>query len=245
MFNGESEDTMNHLKIMHELLKEKKTLAEIPVSDLPFVTISREAGAGGHLLSYVLITDFLKQRGDLFEGWHVFDRQLCEIIAEDSEIQDAMDVLTLEDYRTSEFGDLLETLFTGRSEKDALFRSTCKVIRMLAAIGKVIVVGRAGCCVTRGMKSGIHIRLVASESKRVAWMMKRFQFSRADALKVVRKQDEDRAKLMKTFFNRDIGDPLLYDAVFDTDRMEMHDIAAFIINEIRERQKGVTERVRS
>lgn len=226
---------MNHLKLMQKLLKERRDFEDLPEFDFPFVTISRQAGAGAHLLSYVLLSEFLKHRdNELFEGWHVFDKQLCDAIEQDPVWQNTVEALATEEYH-SEFTDFLESLFTGKSKQYAHNKSTFRVVRMLAQLGKVILVGRCSSLVTLDLPRGIHIRLVAPHAQRVAWMMKRFKYSRDQARDVIDKQDSDRRKLVKLFFQRDVEDPLLYDAIWNTSRVDMETICHSTVEMIESR----------
>lgn len=226
---------MNHLKMIQQFLKEHRNFEDLPEYGYPFVTISRQGGAGGHLLSYVILTEFLKHRDNpVFEGWHVFDKELCEVVAKDPLLQDSMEVLVGEKYR-SEFKDFIESMFTGKSDQYLLYKTTFKVVRMLALIGKVIVVGRGGSLVTADLPQGIHIRLVAPEANRVVWMMKRFKLNKEDARKLVDKQDSDRKKLIRMFFHRDIESPLLYDVVWNTGKVGMDVITGTMIAMIQQR----------
>ncbi len=214
---------------------------ELPASGFPFVTISRQAGAGGHLLSYVILSEFLKyDKQELFQGWHVFDKQLCEVIAQDPQIQDSIETLAREKY-TPEFRDFLESLFTGQSSRYTLYKTTFKIVRMLAVIGKVIVVGRGGALVTADLPQGIHIRLVAPESQRVIWMMKRFKLTKEEAKAAMAKQDSDRKKLIRMFFQRDIEDPHVYDVVWNTGRVGLDVICRNTIELIRARAEPKTK----
>ena len=221
---------MNHLKLIHQFIKENRNPDEVPETGYPFITISRQAGAGGHLLSYVITTDMLNmgKHSELFRGWHVFDKQLCEIVAQDPDLQDSVDAVLKERYQ-SEFSDFMDSLFSGYSKQYLLYKRTFKVVRMLAAIGKVIIVGRGGACVTHDMKQGVHARLVAPEAHRLRWMMNKFKITRDEAHRAIDKQDADRRKLMRTFFNKDIDDPLLYDTVWNTATVELHDISHALI----------------
>lgn len=224
---------MNHLKLIQDYLRSHGTVADIPATGFPFVTISRQAGAGGHLLSYVLLTDFLKEPDrKLFEGWHVFDRQLCEVVASDPQLQSSFQALLTERYR-SEFAEFIESLFTGRSRQYEEYKKTSEVVRVLATLGKVIIVGRAGCCVARDLAGGVHVRLVAPEPARVRWMMSKLRLSQEEARALVREQDQQRRRMLNTFFNRDIDDPLLYDAVWNTDRATPHEISQSIIQMLK------------
>jgi len=228
---------MNHLKMVQQFIKERRDFEDLPEYGFPFVTISRQAGAGGHLLSYVILSEFLKFKGtELFEGWHVFDKDLCEVVAKDPQLQGSMEVLVAEKYR-SEFREFIESLFTGQSRQYLLYKTTFKVVRMLAMIGKVVIVGRGSALVTADLLQGVHIRLVAPKTSRVAWMMKRFKLGKEAAVKAIDKQDSDRRKLIKLFFHRDIENPLLYDAVWNTGKVPLEVVTRATIDMIRERGK--------
>ena len=227
---------MNHLKMIQQFLKERRDFEDLPEFGYPFVTISRQAGAGGHLLAYVILTEFLKKKecNSLFEGWHVFDKELTEVVAKDPLLRTDIEGLVAQKQRT-QFNDFVESLYTGRYEQYELQRTTFKVVRMLALIGKVILVGRAGSLVTADLPQGIHLRLVAPEAHRIVWMMKRFKMNKEDAQELVKRQDSDRRKLIKLFFNRDIESPLLYDMVWNTGRVGLDVISAATIELIRQR----------
>jgi cytidylate kinase len=87
------------------------------------------------------------------------------------------------------------------------------------------------------MPQGIHIRLVAPKAHRVVWMMKRFKLGKEEASKTIDKQDSDRRKLIKLFFHRDIENPLLYDAVWNTEKVPLELITRATIDMILERQR--------
>lgn len=221
-------------RFIQEFLQKKEPLVNVSESGFPFVTISRESSAGGHLLSYVLMSEFEKQTdpNGLFKGWHVFDRQLCEMIAHDVDMRQSVEQLLHDKYH-SEFKDYVDSLFTGHSDMYTLQKSTSRVIHMLAATGKVIIVSSHACFVTRDLKAGVHVRLVAPEPRRIAWMMKRFNMNKPDAQKAVEEQDSCQKELISKIFNKHVSDPLLYDAVWNTARVEMQEIASSVIDMIR------------
>jgi cytidylate kinase len=226
---------MNHLKMIQQFLKERRDFEDLPEFGYPFVTISRQAGAGGHLLSYVILTDFLKRRENpTFEGWHVFDKDLVEVVAKDPLLQNDMEIMVSQRYM-SQINDFFESLLTGRTAEDTLHRTMFKVVRMLALIGKVILVGRGGSLVTADLPQGVHIRLVAPEAHRVVWMMKRFRMNKEEAREAVLKQDSDRRKLIKLFFRRDIEDPLLYDMTWNTGKVPLDVISRSTVDLIQQR----------
>jgi len=219
---------MNHLKIIHEFLQAHRDPEDIPATGFPFVTITRQAAAGGHLLAHVTTTDFIKYpEEDVLQGWHVFDRELCELIAQDPELETSVESLMAERYRP-EVSDFVESLLTGRSKQFLLQKKTFRIVRMLATIGKVIIVGRGAQCVTQSMAQGIHVRLVAPAEQRIRWMMRKLNLSREEARKMTESQDKERRVYTKDVFGKDIDDPLLYDATFNSARMDMHEMSRTI-----------------
>jgi hypothetical protein len=134
---------MNHLLMVKQYLENKTQFGGIQPTGFPFITISRQAAAGGHLLSQVIVTDFLKLNGEVFKGWHVFDRDICELVALDPSLHASMEQLVHERYR-SEFSEFMDGLFSGKSQQYMTLKKTFSIVRILAAIGKVIIVGRGG-----------------------------------------------------------------------------------------------------
>lgn len=191
----------------------------------PFITISREAGAGGHTLADALLENFEHQEDtDLFKGWQVFDRRLCELVADDPAYRHSLQSLLAEEYRTRAdefFHQILRSSVDQRAVMERVFR----VVRAVASVGKAIIVGRAGEEVTRDIGPGITVRLVAPEDVRIRGVMDHYGLSREAALEEAKRLDEARARLLKTHFRVDIEDPLRYDAVFNTGLLPIEAVA--------------------
>ncbi len=200
----------------------------------PFVTISRQTGAGGHAFARALLDEMGKEDNPLFQGWQVFDRELCKKLMEDPTLHVSMQSLLTEEYR-SEVEDAIFSLLGGETPRYTVVKKLFETIRMLGALGRVIIVGRVGMCVTRGLPGGVHIRLVASEATRVKRMVGLLQVSEKEAREMIYKHDRDRARLVRDHFSRDIHDPLLYDATWNTDAASFEDIAASVIALIKRR----------
>jgi cytidylate kinase len=224
---------MNHLKMIQQFLKEKRDVEDIPDYGFPFVTISRQSGAGGHLLASVLHGEIRSRREiPLFDGWHIFDRELCDLVARDPLLMNDIEGLMADKVR-SEFNSFVESLFTGRSEPLNLERTTFKVVRMLAMIGKVILVGRGGAFVTADLPQGVHVRLVAPEAHRIARTMKNLKMHKEEAREWMEKQDAARRKLIKLFFQRDVAEPLHYDMVWNTGRVGLDLVTNATLNLVK------------
>jgi hypothetical protein len=231
---------MNHLKLIRQFLDGRRSFDELHETGYPFVTISRQSGAGAQRLADYLLSEFTHQsNAELFGGWHIFDRNLCEVVAEDPEIQEAFKT-AIDEHAYSEFKDFMESLFTGRAPRYVLYKKTFKIMRLLALLGKVILIGRAGALVTRDLKQGVHVRLVAPEAQRIVRMMTRYKLTREEARQVVARQDADRRKLIRMFFHREIEDPLLYDVVWNTGTVSLPEISQAVVALIKSRMARVS-----
>ena len=208
---------------------------------LPFVTISRQAGAGGHTLAETLVRTMEQEQDTrLFRGWQVFDQRLCEMLIQDSQLDVSMQSLLSEEYR-SQIQEFVLGLFGRRSPQYLVMIKMFEAIRTLAAVGKVIIVGRGGSQVTRRLQLGVHVRLVAPESVRVQRMMKLLLQNEEAAWQTVRKQDSDRVRLLQSYFQVNIDDPFLYDAIYNTGVVSAEAIAETIVAIVKCRvQEDVT-----
>ncbi|MFH0878521.1 MAG: cytidylate kinase family protein, partial [Lentisphaerota bacterium] len=160
---------MNHAEIVRRYLKNKKDV-DIPSGGLPFVTISRQAGAGGHTLGRDIIRELDKlDDPHIRSDWEMFDQKLCAMIAQDKELPASFDALIAEEYHSGIQQSILEMLL-GRTEQYDLQKKISEVVRLLATIGKVVIIGRGGMCLTQGMPQGIRLRLIAPEPIRVKGM---------------------------------------------------------------------------
>ncbi|MEI7435655.1 MAG: cytidylate kinase-like family protein [bacterium] len=217
---------MNQILVIKEFLKERRPLDSMPSSGNPFITISRQAGAGGHFLSEALVAEFKKNKDEqLFQGWHVFDRELTEVIAEDPLLSQKLDELLSERYH-SELREFLDSLFSGATEQYKFYKQVYRVAYALAAVGKVILLGRCGGYVTQRLPGGLHLRLIAPEPQRILWIMKKFKIPHDEAQKLIEQRDVDRNKLAKSFFSHNINDPLYYDMVWNTARVDLREMVA-------------------
>lgn len=201
----------------------------------PFVTISRETGAGGHNLAAAILDLIAKEKSDpLFEGWDICDQGICHSISQDPKLRVSLEALLVSEYR-SPAEDFITQFITGESTQEKVLRKMFRLIRDLALYGKSIIIGRGSACLTHDLPYGIHVRLVASLPSRIALMMKAHNRDEKWARATILEQDKAKASLTKTFFHRDIQDPLLYDCVWNTDRVGIEEIAHVIVDMIKQK----------
>jgi len=194
----------------------------------PFVTISRQAGAGGYSLAEALVEHFAEQEDTaLFGGWQVFDRKLCEIVAEDPAYSSSMSSLLAEEYG-SKTADFFGQIFGPAMDRDVLAHEVFRVVAAVATIGKCVIVGRAGSEVTRELSPGVSVRIVAPEEVRIKGVMDYYGLDERAAREEARKLDASRARLLKSHFQVDIDDPTRYDATWNTGQVPVKIIAESI-----------------
>ncbi len=201
----------------------------------PFVTISRQAGAGGHTLATALLKAFESQSDkELFGGWEMFDQKLVAMVADDPNLRVSVESLLGEEYhRGAE--DFFRQILTSSTHQDIVVDHMFRLVRVLAEVGKAIIVGRAGSEVTRGLSPAVALRLVAPEKQRIERMMELHSLSEKKARESIDKHDGGRARLLKRHFRVNIDNPLLYDAIWNTGSASFEAIAAATVALLRER----------
>ncbi|MGN6369912.1 MAG: AAA family ATPase [Phycisphaerae bacterium] len=147
----------------------------------PFITISRQAGAGGRTLARGLVERLNRLAHTSVEDsavepspWQGFDRELVERIAQDHHL--STELIESLEYSSQSW---LQELLTGFSLSDSagagevsIVRRMAQTIRALAQAGNVVLVGYGGVFITRDMPCGIHVRVVAPLELRVEWLVK-------------------------------------------------------------------------
>ena len=199
----------------------------------PFVTISRQSGAGGTALSVVLEEKISRLSHEpLFRGWQRCGPQLREMLSQDPSLKSLVESLRRIEYH-SHAEDFISQFIYGGSSQDVVIKKMFHLMRTFAIHGKVIFVGRGSTFLTHDLPLGIHVRLEASMESRVKRMMPEFGPDEKKVRQVIEEKDKAKAELVKTFFCKNIHDPLLYDVQWNTDRVSIDEIADHLIEMVR------------
>ena len=181
----------------------------------PFVTISRQAGAGAETVARLLADKLNAKSATDEQPWTVFDKNLIGKVLEDQNMPQEIARHVHEDKDTT-LKALVGELLGMHPSMWTIFHHTSDTILKLARIGRCIIVGRGGSIITAKLKGGRHVRLVAPESVRLAHLKSHLKMEDKAAEKYLHDEDAGRRRYVKTNFDRDIDDPLLYDAVLNT-----------------------------
>jgi hypothetical protein len=185
------------------------------LSHRAFVTISRQSGTGAHALADSIISTFAaRDDSEIFRGWRVYDKSICDIVARDRTFSRSLDALLEEEFR-SKSSDMFHQLVHASVDQSAVMDRVLLVVRAIAGMGKAIIIGRGGSQVTRDLPYGISMRLVAARSHRIAVAMERFGMTEREARAEIKRRDSGRQRMIMDKFGVDIADPGEYDVTWN------------------------------
>lgn len=212
---------MNQADVVRRYLQNPRDV-DFRDTGFPFITISRQAGTEAHALGRFIIMRLAQSEDpDLKTGWDLFDQKLCALIAQNKSLDADYDTLVNEKYRAEGLHRMVYELLIGTPQQYKIQKKIEEVIRLLARLGKVVIIGRAGFLVARDMPGAIHIRLIASMDYRIQDVMKHDNLTADQAAKKIREIDAERAAFMKSHHNFDIRDLSRFDLVWNLDRIQV------------------------
>jgi cytidylate kinase len=187
-----------------------------PPRVLPFITISRQGGAGGRTLANKL-AQALNHRDPADVPWAVWDQELVERVAAEHRIPLAR-VQALEESTPNWLEEALGTLVVSApaTSEHTIYRRVAMTIRALCEMGRVIVVGRGGNFITASLPAGVHLRLVAPLERRIEWIAKTKNLTPEAAAKWVSEIESARAAFYRRYFRHKPLTPEAFTATYNT-----------------------------
>lgn len=200
----------------------------------PFITLSRETGAGATTLGRELIPHLDRQFGAEGTSWVFLDRDLLTHALTRHQLPARLAAYLPED-RISEIRSAIGELVGLHPSLWQLEQKVTEAILQLAHVGYVIFAGRAAHLITRSLPGGLHVRLVASRETRVPRIAALLRCSPELAATHIDKNDAARRRFVQTHFGRDINDPHLYDLILNTDYISTSASARLVLTALRDR----------
>ena len=184
-----------------------------------FITISREAGAGGSEIASLVGQQL---------GWRVLDKNLVECVAERFHLPRPMLEL-VDETRSNWVYDLLGPWFDRKvipHEQYAV--RLARIVLAAARQGDVVIVGRgAQFLLPRG--AGLAVRIIASEKYRTRRGMEKFGLDETRSRNFLVTVDRGRQQFVARYFHHDLNDPHLYDLVIQVDSIGLEAVAEEIV----------------
>jgi len=200
---------------------------------LPFVTISREAGAGGVTIAewtaQILNQALTEQSGP---PWTVFDKNIVRKVMEDHQLPASLEQFLPEDVAPGVTSAVEEMLGLHPSAWTLAEKTTATILR-LARLGNVILVGRGSACITANLHPAVHVRLVAPFEVRTAHLAEYHHLTLLEAERYAAKADQGRGRYVKRFLGSAIDDPLNYTLTINTGRLNWEATAHLIAEAVK------------
>lgn len=190
---------------------------------MAIITISREMGSAGIPISHKTAEKL---------GYTLVDGDEIRKVAADYGL--SPDAVEKADEKPPAFVE------TDDSQTEANFHRIELIILEYALKGNVIIYGRGGQDLLKGIDSVLRVRIIAPFEERVERWAEREWLDPDLARVLVRKSDQQRAGFIKYYFDRDWDDPLNYDLVINTMNLSEETAVKMISDAVKDR--NLTER---
>jgi cytidylate kinase len=185
------------------------------------ITISRQMGSNGNLIANIV--------GERL-GYQVVSREVINQAASRSRTPEVA-LATIDEL------DLLG-LRPPLKEIRAYHEAVQQIMRELAVAGNVVIVGRAGQVILRGMPGVLHVRLYAPLDLRIQRVAERHAVSLEMARNQVMTSDQSRMRYLRRHYHARWDDPLLYDLLLNTAGLTAEETAAILCEAARQSHRA-------
>jgi cytidylate kinase len=195
----------------------------------PPILISRQRGAGG-----LTVAERLSER----LKWPYYDKNIIKEIAETVGAEEKQ-LAFLDETDRNIFAEFLN-VFRRDPEvsQDEYVQYLKRFIKTLGEVGSSIIVGR-GAEYILPPQDALRIRLVGESDTRSRFAAQKYNFQEEEALKLLKKWDQERKKFVKRHFDKDIDDPANYDLVINTGYLELDGAVELIITAYKQKFPGI------
>ena len=170
----------------------------------PWITVSRQLGAGGSALAK-----------DLAErlGWQTFNHEIIRLIAAETDSREQI-LKRLDERSWNQFRDYFTQMLIGSPGRSGFVLEMTRVMWGLAREGKAVLLGR-GANWFLDPRYGLRLRVIAPKEYREANLVEKWGVEAQDARRMIRESDAEKAAFIRQTFDREIDDPLGYDMVLN------------------------------
>jgi len=207
------------------------------------ITVSREYGSGGDEVA-IRVSELL--------GYHYFDKTLmAQIVKETGLTEGEMVDFSEDNYKAQTFLDRLlgwrdrreigrvsswgEDLTGTRSREMAILNESQGIALVQGAVraahkrGNVVIVGRGGQAILRGLPDVLHVRIQAPDDVRFRRISSRETLHLLGLQKEIEAHDQATADYLRRFYDIDWADPSLYDVIINMVQLSVEAAAQMIV----------------
>lgn len=180
------------------------------------VTISRRMGSGAKIIAQKVADDL---------GWSIWSRELIDEIAQNADVSKR--VVEAFDEKTISQLQLIAHSALGDHEMGSFMYPThlARAIHSVAKLQHAIILGRGANFL---LPDALHIRIDASDKKRIENMMKFENMTQDEAIKRLKTSDKERHLFVEKTYGKKAVQDFVYDLVINTDHITNDEAAAII-----------------
>ena len=193
----------------------------------PFITVSRQTGAGGLLFAQKLQVYLNTHDTAARKNWTLFEKELINKVIEEHNLS-AEVAPFLTEKNMSELQAVLEQIYGLHPSTRSMIHKISSTILNIANLGNAIIVGMGANIITRNLNNGFHMRLIASLNKRIRNIQDYLHVDMPEAKKIIERGDRDKKEYIRKSFSKDIDDPAYYSLVANMDYIDMDNLVAII-----------------
>lgn len=197
-------------------------------NQFPCITISRQTGTRADIIGHKIVEIMNRYTfGDDTE-WTYFDKNLIEKVVEDHNLPQILSKLMDED-KVYNLKNMMNEIFGLLPSGRTFVRKVSETILQIAKLGRAVIIGRGANVIASNLKNVFNVRLVAPIEFRAKQAQEAYDIDNYnDAIKFIGKEDASRKNYLKTYFGKDIDDPLLYHIVLNTSAIGFDQTAELI-----------------
>jgi cytidylate kinase len=189
----------------------------------PFITVSREEGAGAG--------EIVRRVGEKL-GWEVLDGQLLDSMAEQYHTPRSL-IRFVDETEAHWIYEVFGSWINRQAiSQEQYVQRLGKIMLLAAHHGKAILVGR-GAQYLLPRASGLAVRIIASREFRIDRVMRRDGSSREAARHQVQETDGGRRSFVHRYFHHEIADPDQYNLVLNAERLGTKRTADLLVSAVR------------
>ena len=197
----------------------------------PCITISRQTGTRADIIGHKLVDILNRYSYEDNTEWTYFDKNLIEKVIKDHNLPGILSKFMDED-KISNLKNMVNEIL-GNPSGWTFVRQMSETILQIARLGKAVIIGRGSNIITSKLPNVFNVRLVAPLDKRVKQAQDAYEFSTYhEALDFVKREDASRRDYLKTYFLKDIEDPLHYHLVLNTSVLGYDETADLIAGSV-------------
>lgn len=189
----------------------------------PYVAVSRHVASGGRQIARAVAEQL---------GWSCFDRELIDIMASDDDVRRRLYAIEDENERGI-FQDILLSIGY-QGQRNDYFHRLCEASIRVATRQPAVFVGR-GVGFILPAKSGVSVRIVASDEYCDARLATRDNVPVEVAQRQRRRLEDDRRKFLLKHFGRRVESLAAYDLTLSVERIGQSEAARLITSLVKYR----------